>query len=188
VLVGRTVATIAELAFMAQVAAAVGGISRRVSFRPGVLLSRAIVPMIFVAECFSWWAVLTANFLGNSFEESIWDFNSVLLVICFTAIARRATAAGTPAIRRFAVTGAVLAACHVVFMSLVDVPMYVTRYLAERGRPHPFDFHDLATRWVVTFRWSDWHSELAWMALYFSVAVWGSLALIRAPRLWSTGS
>jgi hypothetical protein len=29
---------------------------------------------------------------------------------------------------------------------------------------------------------------LAWMALYFSIAVWGSLALVYAPKLWSVAA
>jgi hypothetical protein len=44
-------------------------------------------------------------------------------------------------------------------------------------------FHDLATRWIVTFRWSDWHEELAWMAGYFSACVWISLFMTRIPSL-----
>jgi hypothetical protein len=39
----------------------------------------------------------------------------------------------------------------------------------------------VSTRWVVSRRWSDWQSEVTWMTLYFSVAVWLSLALIHAP-------
>ena len=31
-----------------------------------------MVPLIVIAECFSWYAVLTRNFLGNAIENSIW--------------------------------------------------------------------------------------------------------------------
>ena len=31
-----------------------------------------IVPLILIAECFSWYAVLTTNYLGNAIENSIW--------------------------------------------------------------------------------------------------------------------
>jgi hypothetical protein len=36
---------------------------------------------------------------------------------------------------------------------------------------------------VVSHRWEDWKNEIAWMSLYFSVAVWLSIALIHAPLL-----
>ncbi|HML12018.1 MAG TPA: hypothetical protein VK456_01855, partial [Xanthobacteraceae bacterium] len=36
---------------------------------------------------------------------------------------------------------------------------------------------DVSTRWVVTHDLSEWKDEMTWMALYFSAAVWASLAL-----------
>src|SRR5206468_9257647 len=36
---------------------------------------------------------------------------------------------------------------------------------------------DASTRWVVTHDLAEWRDEIAWMSLYFSAAVWASLAL-----------
>jgi hypothetical protein len=36
---------------------------------------------------------------------------------------------------------------------------------------------DVSTRWVVTHDLAEWKDEIAWMSLYFSAAVWASLAL-----------
>jgi hypothetical protein len=33
---------------------------------------------------------------------------------------------------------------------------------------------------VVSYRWEDWKTEIVWMTLYFSVAVWFSISLINA--------
>jgi hypothetical protein len=35
----------------------------------------------------------------------------------------------------------------------------------------------VSTRWVVTHDLAEWKDEIAWMSLYFSAAVWASLAL-----------
>jgi hypothetical protein len=43
--------------------------------------------------------------------------------------------------------------------------------------------HDLTTRWIVTHDIAQWQDEIAWMSLYFSVAVWSSLALGSFPLL-----
>jgi hypothetical protein len=185
VLVGRFVATIAELAFVAQVAAALRGAARHLGAPAIASLARAIVPAIAVAECCSWYAVITTNFVGNALEQSIWAAMSLVAGTC--AVILSARAAGP--LRRFLRVSAVLAFAHVVFEATVDVPMYVTRYLDDRSAGKVYaglrdGLDDLATRWVVTFRWEEWHAELAWMAFYFSVAVWMSLALVRAPRLW----
>jgi hypothetical protein len=37
--------------------------------------------------------------------------------------------------------------------------------------------HDVSTRWVVTHDIAHWRDEIPWMSLYFSAAVWSSLAL-----------
>jgi hypothetical protein len=36
---------------------------------------------------------------------------------------------------------------------------------------------DVSTRWIVTHDFAEWKEEIAWMSLYFSLAVWSSLAL-----------
>ena len=36
---------------------------------------------------------------------------------------------------------------------------------------------DVSTRWVVTHDLTEWKDEIPWMSLYFSAAVWASLAL-----------
>jgi hypothetical protein len=42
---------------------------------------------------------------------------------------------------------------------------------------------DAASRWTVSHDWAHWRSEVVWMTLYFSVAVWISIALahVRLP-------
>src|SRR3954453_22058414 len=72
VVVGRSVATVAELCFAAQ-----WGIVRHLlGLMPGAgtVLTAAwvILPLILIAECCSWHAVLTTNYLGNAIENSIW--------------------------------------------------------------------------------------------------------------------
>jgi hypothetical protein len=37
--------------------------------------------------------------------------------------------------------------------------------------------YDVSTRWIVTHDFGQWKDEMAWMGLYFSVAVWSSLGL-----------
>jgi hypothetical protein len=70
----------------------------------------------------------------------------------------------------------------VVFMGTVDVPMYFARWQVDLESGKPLlgllaGLHDVATRWVVTYDIAQWREEIAWMSLYFSTAVWTSLAL-----------
>jgi hypothetical protein len=76
---------------------------------------------------------------------------------------------------------------YVTFMFCVDVPMYWSRWLADEAAGRRYlslaqGMLDVASRRVVSHRWSDWQHEVVWMSLYFSVAVWISVSLIHAPR------
>ena len=77
---------------------------------------------------------------------------------------------------------------YVAFMFLVDVPMYWSRWLADEASGRLYlsvaqGMLDVSERWVVSHRWEDWQNDVAWMSLYFSVAVWLSIALVHAPVL-----
>src|SRR4051812_36627554 len=65
---------------------------------------------------------------------------------------------------------------------IVDVPMYMNRWRADvadgNSLLHPLEgLRDVRTRWIVTHDIAEWKEEIAWMSLYFSLAVWSSLAL-----------
>src|ERR1700675_2075019 len=144
--------------------------------------SPGVVPLIAVAEACSWYSVLTTSNLGHVAEESIWGLSAALLVVSVAADYPRCTASGR----------SLLAACcaaglaYVAFMFAVDVPMYWSRWLADEASGRHYmsiaqGVFDVATRRVVSYRWDVWKSEIAWMSLYFSLAVWISMSVIHAP-------
>src|ERR1700693_2113791 len=72
VVVGRSVATVAEICFAAQWAIILHQLGTMTAANTTLTAAWAIVPLIIIAECFSWYAVLTTNYLGNAIENSIW--------------------------------------------------------------------------------------------------------------------
>jgi hypothetical protein len=184
VVVGRSVATVAELCFVAQWALMLHEASRASRSVVGKISSLVVVPLIAIAEACSWYSVLTTSNLGHIFEESLWSLSAALMVTSLAVTWPRSTATRHPALVACCVAGA----GYVAFMLLVDVPMYWSRWTADEsiGRRYMSiaqGAHDVASRWVVSYRWQDWKSEVVWMSLYFSVAVWVSIALIHAPVL-----
>jgi hypothetical protein len=182
VAVGRSVATCAELCFVAQWAVMLHAASRATDSVVGKFTSLALVPLIAVAELCSWYSVLTTSNIGHVAEESIWGLAAALLVTSMLVIRPRCTAAFRPVL----LAGCIIGAAYVAFMFLVDVPMYWARWVADgiSGRHYltiAQGIHDAAIRRVVSYRWSDWKSEVVWMSLYFSVAVWLSIAFVHAP-------
>ena len=184
VIVGRSVATIAELCFVAQWAMLSRGIARTTENRVGIMVSHAVVPMILVAELFSWYAVLTTSNLGHVIEESLWGLCALMLAASYLHALPRSHREHRTILATFSAIGAIYA----LYMFLVDVPMYWSRWLLDHEHGRPFlsvtqGLLDVSSRWVVSHRWTDWESEVIWMSAYFSVAVWMSIGLIHVPRL-----
>jgi hypothetical protein len=136
------------------------------------------VPLIVIAECFSWHAVLTTNYLGNAIENSIW---AVAFFIAGIGLCRLIPEFDGPVrmVLAIAILGIV---AYLAFLMTIDVPMYLSRWRAEIAHGskllRPLDgLRDVSTRWVVTHDLAEWKGEITWMSLYFSAAVWASLAL-----------
>lgn len=182
VIVGRSVASFAELCFVTQWALLLREASHATGSFVGKTTSAAVVPLIVIAETCSWYSVLTTSNIGHVVEESLWGLGAVLLVASLVAIWPRCSASMRPLLAAWCVAGVV----YVAYMFLVDVPMYWSRWIADEASGRHYlsiaqGIHDASARWVVSHRWDDWKSEVAWMSMYFSVAVWLSIALIHAP-------
>jgi len=178
VLIGRSVATLAELCFAVQWAIVLRELAKTTHSDTAKNIARMIVPLIAVAECCSWDAVISTDFLGNVLENSLWTvtFALVAIALAWLALSFRGLV-------QFAIVAMTAGtAGYVLFMCGVDVPMYFARWQAQLADGRQYfgllsGLHDLATRWVVSHNVARWHNEMPWMSLYFSVAVWTSLLL-----------
>jgi hypothetical protein len=181
VIVGRSVATIAELCFAAQWAVMLNATARSTGSAFAGIVSRIILPLIVTAEICSWYAVLTTSNLGHIAENSLWGISAAFGVAAIAAIIPRCAAARRPAMVAWCVAGAL----YVVFMFRFDVPTYAARWMADQVAGKHYltiaeGLVDVSHRRVVSYRWDDWKSEVLWMSLYFSAAVWISISLIQA--------
>jgi len=182
VIVGRSVATLAELCFAAQWALLLRGVALACGSRSALWVSRAVLPLILLAETFSWHAVLTTANFGHVLEESIWGLCALLLVASLALLWPRCRPDARPLLALCCAAGV----AYGVYMFGVDVPMYWARWVADQAHGRQYlsvaqGLVDASARWVVSHRWEDWRSEVVWMSLYFSVAVWLSIALVHAP-------
>jgi hypothetical protein len=178
VLVGRSVATVAELCFAAQWALMLHGTALlgRSSFVQGVSL--AVVPLIMLAEGCSWYAVLTTEQRAHAVENSLWGLSAALVVAGMLVIGPHRLAALYPPI----IAGG---AAYVAFILVYDVPMYWSRWLVDQANGRRYlsivdGMVDVCRRWTVSYRWEDWRNEVPWMSLYFTFGVWSSIWLVYA--------
>jgi hypothetical protein len=181
VLVGRSVATIAELSFAAQWAFMLEATAQSTGSLVARVVSRLIMPLIATAEVCSWTAVLTTSNLGHVFENSLWGVCGALGVAAIVSIIPRCAAERRAAMVAWCVAGAL----YVAFMFSFDVPSYASRWTADQAAGKHYltigqGLEDVAHRRIVSYRWDDWKTEVVWMSLYFSAAVWISISLVQA--------
>ena len=178
VVVGRSVATVAEICFVIQWAIVLRQLADMVKSDTVRNVSGAIVPLIVLAECFSWYSVVTTSYLGNTIENSLWAVSFLVIAVALARLIGEFRGAV-----RIAIGAAIVGiAGYLVFLATIDVPMYFARWQEDFASGKALlgimsGLHDVSTRWAVTHDAAHWRDEMAWMALYFSVAVWSSLAL-----------
>src|SRR6478672_9670953 len=129
VVVGRSVATVAEICFAAQWAIVLHQLGTMTAADTTLNAAWVLVPLIVIAECFSWYAVLTRNYLGNAIENSIW---AVAFLAVGIGLCRLLPEFDGPVrvVLAIAISGIAL---YLGFLMTIDVPMYLTRWRAEVG-------------------------------------------------------
>jgi hypothetical protein len=178
VIVGRLVATVAEVCFAVQWAIVLDRLGTMTGADTTSNVAWLVMLLIVIAECFSWYAVLTTDYWGNAVENSLWAvaFFAIGIGLC------RLLPDFDGPVRAVLAVAIVGIAGYLTFLMTVDVPMYLNRWRAKVAGGgkllRPLEgLRDVCTRWVVTHDLAAWRDEIPWMSLYFSAAVWASLAL-----------
>lgn len=179
IVLGRSAATVAELAFTAQCALFVADLGERTG-QPWLLpLAAAMVPLIALAQGCCWLGVLTLDHGWHAAEEALWALFMAMLAAAFLGAWPGAGAVG-PAVLALAVVGA---AGGAFVMVALDIPMYLRRRRTERAAGRQTlsvaaGFADALRRRVPVGDWATWRPEAVWMTPYFTAAVWISLAMV----------
>lgn len=181
VLVGRSVATVAELCFATQWALILHRAALLAASPLVQAVSLALVPLIVLAEGCSWYAVLTTDQRAHALENSLWGLAAALAVAGMIVIGPHRLPALYPAM----IAGG---AGYVAFIFVYDVPMYWARWLVDQAKGRKYlsiaqGMAEVCTRRTVSERWEDWRSEVAWMSLYFTFGVWSSIWLVYASSI-----
>jgi hypothetical protein len=177
IFLGRSLATIAELAFSAQVALLIHYLGEHVGSHWIIMVSYSILPIIVLAQISCWYATLTLNHFWHGIEEILWVVMAALAGATFvhgyfvlTGIAQTLMLVG--------IASSIGAAAIMLFL---DIPMYLdrTRHTGQRRYLRIADgLRDTFTRRVQTNDWGVWKSETIWISSYFTFGVWLSISMI----------
>src|SRR5262245_30477262 len=179
--IGRGVATIAELAFVAQWALllreAAGSEGRPVVRQ----VALALLPLGVAAETLSWLGVMTRDNLLHALENSVWTFGAALVLVALVALCDGADERR----RRTIAVGIAAVGVYLAFMVAVDVPMYLQRWQASIATVLPLaaGIEEVLRRCTPMPVIAAWREDMPWLTLYFSAGVWLSIALVEAPPL-----
>jgi hypothetical protein len=210
-LVGRSFAFCAEMCFawqLSSVLARIGVDLQRASGSSGRSNGFALVrgvaagvfPVLCVAQGCCWSGVLTKVQMWHALEESLWmlSVGAVALSCAFLSFKlwQLPHEAGISDDTKWQLSDIKLlthgfACCglaFVCFMVRVDIPMYYHRYYEDeaRGAIYFTRMEGLLDAMVCHSIRRDlptWREEIPWMSGYFSVCVWFSIWLVRAPRI-----
>ena len=177
IFVGRSVATVAELAFVVQWALLMHEAG-------AVRAAYAVVAVIAVAEVLSWLAVLTRNDFFHAAENALWAVAAALAAAFLASRWEQASPLG-----RDVIVAAILsAAAYIAFMAAYVVPMYMRRWRAEGRNEGAYlrldeGLRQVLGRCTVERDWAQWRQDAAWLTPYFTVCVWMSIALVYVPSL-----
>jgi len=192
IFLGRSAATIAEVAFAGQIALFIYHLGEVHDHPIACNLAVALVPMIAIAQCFCWCGVVTLNHVYHAIEESIWAVSAIMVGSVMASLALYHP--DNQSMHSLGVTGSLLSFVFFCYMVTVDVPMYIKRWrdgrrrLSEKASSKKLVYmnsfeggKDALQRRVVIKSWDIWKEESVWLTGYFSSAVWLSLLLVHMP-------
>lgn len=185
--VGRSVATVAELGAATQVSLLLQEVGISTNDDLISTISKCIVPLLVMAELFSWYACVTTSYIGSIFEESLWAFCALLsMVSLFRAYPRYV---GKDQ-RNFLQKTIIVNLLYFTYMVIIDVPQYIRAHIrnTNTGKEYYNISDGLNTllnisQHKLSWSYEDWKFAMMWMTLYFSVACWASIGVVNGPRL-----
>lgn len=183
IVLGRSAATLAEMAFATQTALILDSLAGGESSSWIAWAAWVLVPLIAAAQMACWTAVLTLNHLWHATEEALWSIYVAIIAAVFIAIWPRTDSTFMQGLLAFGIFACLAAG---TLMSGIDVPMYFQRYREHKARGEKFltlreGFWDALRRRQPDQSWATWRPEVPWMSLYFSAAVWLSLLMAWLP-------
>lgn len=179
VMLGRSLATVAEICFSAQCALLIYDLGHFLGTPLIVIIAYTIVPTIVLAQISCWYAALTLNHFWHSIEEAAWVAMILLAAVCFTIGFFMLTGV----VKILMVIGILSCIGSAYIMLFIDIPMYLSRKNQSHAQAQQFlsvsaGIKDAISRRVKTSDWGVWKKEVLWLSTYFTFGVWLSIGMV----------
>ena len=179
VMLGRSLATVAEVCFSIQCALLIYDLGVFVNSPTMMFVAYTIVPIIVLAQISCWYAALTLDHFWHGIEESAWVVMILLAGGCMTAGFFMLNGI----LQVLMAIGVISCIGSAYIMLFMDIPMYLARKQKSQKKSRQFlsvsaGIKDAISRRVRTSDWKVWKKEVVWISSYFTVGVWLSISMV----------
>jgi len=179
VMLGRSLATMAEVSFSVQCALLIYELGQTLGSPAIQITAYAIVPIIVLAQISCWYATLTLNHFWHSIEEAAWVVMILLAAACFCV----GFFLLSGILKIIMVVGILSCMGSAYIMLFIDIPMYLARKSESDQQQEHFlsvsaGMRDAFHRRVKTNDWRIWKKEVVWLSAYFTFGVWLSISMV----------
>jgi hypothetical protein len=190
-LVGRSLATIAEMAFIILIVMITNTILNIVQKSIGnthfietlKILNLMIIPTIFIAQLTCWYGITTKNYFWEIIEGALWTYSIGILFIVYFYIYIKTVGKNISNNRVRFITPflpyiLIITAFHLLFMFLNYMPlMFKNNLLNKNHIPFWQGLSELSCN-KVSKKYKDWKKDIPWLTGYFSISVWVSILIL----------
>lgn len=179
VMLGRTLATIAEVSFSAQCALLIYQLGQSLGAEGIQYTAYSIVPIIVLAQVSCWYATLSLNHFWHSIEEAAWVVMVTIAAACFSI----GLVMLSGILKVLMAIGIISCLGTAYIMLFIDIPMYLSRKEHSHQQAKQFlsvgaGIRDAISRRVKTSDWEVWKKEVIWLSTYFTFGVWLSIGMV----------
>lgn len=189
-LVGRTLATIAELSFALFLVILTNvfltdslNITKNNKITYLIKSNQILFPLIVLAQICCWIGVITKRAGWNAIEESLWSIFAIGKIMIYSVLIYILNSnKKNKKIKFLKILLPILIILYIIYalyMVCVDVPMYVNKS-NKNNKFYNFinGLKELSICRNITHSLKSWQGEIVWMSCYFTFAVWFCMSML----------
>lgn len=188
-IIGRTLATIAELSFAMFLVMLTHiflldsqNITKNTSIKHLITLNNVIFVLIIFAQIFCWFGVITNRPEFNIIEESLWgilSFEKILIYSILLYIIYKYNNPKIKFLKNLLPCLIIIFFLYFLYMIFLDIPMYYKKSIQNNKHYNIIDgLKELCFCKNITKSFEDWKQEIIWLTGYFTFAVWFCISLL----------
>ncbi len=175
-LIGRVLATIAEISLIVVVSNVFKELSLKINNNTNELFYNLLIGLIVIAQIFCWSGCITKCNLFNAIEESIWAFTAFCILISNIILYNNTN---NLEFKKLLINSIIFGAIYIIFMIYIDIPGYYSKWKNKKK------YYTISDGLISMYSckksqlYSIWKSDMLWLTGYFTLCVWGSIYLVK---------